>query len=91
MNRQIVGVDYRHPILTAYLKVVGRTKLEGERFAKQIGTRLKDLLPTCATIGPARYRGLDGRNESFEIPIIIAECESAAKAALAKLVLQGSV
>lgn len=92
MDKFIVGVAYRHALLTAYLRVVGRTRLEGENFAKRVGTRLHALLPATADIGAARYRGRDAEHhESFEIPIIIAGCESAARATLATLVLRGSV
>lgn len=92
MTKFIAGVEYRHPLLTAYLRIVGRTRLEGEEMARRVGAYLKKALPSTAEVRAARYRGVDKQDhESFEIPIIIADCESAARATLAKLVLGGTV
>jgi hypothetical protein len=87
MTKYIEGVTYRHALLTAYLKITGKTQLEAYRAAKRVGTALFRRLPKSAEIGVPRYRG----GERYEIPIVIAACESAARAELAKLVLRGTV
>lgn len=92
MDNYIKGVTYRHVLLTAYLKVIGRTKTEAEQQAKKVGTALHERLPEVAVIGVPRYRGFDPKTtiETFEIPIVIAGCERRAKAELARLVLRGA-
>lgn len=87
MDKYIKGVAYRHTLLTAYLKITGRTQPEAERYAKQVGTVLRQLMPPSAEVGVPRGRGVN----TYEIPIVIADCERAAKAVLAQLVLQGRV
>ena len=89
-DRYITGVAYRHAFPTAYLKVVGHTRREAERYAKKVGGTLLQELPTTAEVRVPRYRGTH-EQAVFEIPIIIGECESAARAVLAQLVLRGSV
>ena len=93
MDKYITGVSYRHAILTAYLKVIGRNQHEAERRAKRVGTVLRKKMPKVAEIGVPRERGFDRKTKTywFEIPVLIAECIGPAKAALARLVLQGSV
>lgn len=92
MTKYIVGVAYRHRhvLLTAYLKVTGRTQLEAERRAKAVGTALHKRMPKEALVQVPRYRA-EASVETFEIPVVIAGCEGPAKAELAKLVLQGTV
>lgn len=87
MDKYIKGVAYRHVLLTAYLKIIGRTQPEAERRAKRVGSTLREKMPEAAEVGVPRYRGAG----VYEIPIVIAACEGPAKAALAKLVLQGAV
>jgi len=86
MEKYITGVTYRHALVTAYLKITGKNRVEAERRAKRVGTVLHQRLPKSAEIGVPRYRG----SERFEIPILIAACERTARAELAKLVLQGT-
>lgn len=90
-DRYITGVDYRHPLIVAYLKVVGQTQREAERHAKKVGGALLRELPAEAEVRVPRYRGTYTGQAVYEIPVLIAECESAAKAILSRLVLRGSV
>ena len=92
MTRFITGVDYRHPILTAYLKVIAPGPNQAERRAKKVGTLLKRLLPKEATICAPRYKGFDPKKrvDIYEIPVLIGQCEAKARSVLAQLVLQGS-
>jgi len=85
MDKYITGVTYRHALLTAYLKITGKNRIEAERRAKLVGTVLHKRLPPSAEIGVARHRG----GPVYEIPVVIAACERTARAELAKLVLLG--
>jgi hypothetical protein len=91
VNRYITSVAYRHALLTAYLKVTGRTQIEAERNAKQVGTALHKRMPPAASIGVPRYRGFDRTTklDIYEIPIGIASCERSGRAEIAKLLLKG--
>jgi hypothetical protein len=90
-DRYITAVDYRHVLPTAYLRVVGHTRREAERYAKRVGGALLRELPTTAEVRVPRFRGTYTDQAVFEIPILIGECESAARAVLSRFVLRGSV
>lgn len=90
-DRYITGVDYRHVLPTAYLKVVGHTRREAERYAKLVGGALLRELPETAEVRVPRFRGTYTERAVFEIPILIGECESAARAVLSRFVLRGAV
>ena len=93
VDRYVIGVTYRYALLsTAYLRVSGHTRREAERNAKKVGSWLLLELPLTAEVRVPRFRGMDTAGQAiFEVPILIGECESTAKAILARLALQGSV
>ncbi len=90
-ERYITGVSYRHPLLTAYLRIVGSTRREAERYAKQVGGALIREMPESVEVLVPRFRGTYTEGAVFESPILIGECVPAAKAVLARYVLRGSV
>lgn len=87
--KRIVGVDYRHKLTTAYLKVWGRTELSSERAAKRIARWLQEELPDASVVA-LRPKGFDATHKGYVtlIPIIIASCEGRARAVINQVVLR---
>lgn len=90
--KRIVGVEYRHKLLTAYLKVWGRTEMSAERAARRIARWLQEELPDASVVA-LRPKGFDTVHEGYvtQIPIIIASCEGRAKAVINQMVLRGDL
>jgi hypothetical protein len=91
--RIILGVDYRHKGISAYVKVGGRTPKGTERNAKIVGRVLQEKLPRGVHVGVPRYKGYDrkAKREVYEVPTIISGHVRASKAVLSELMLRGSV
>jgi hypothetical protein len=87
----IQGVAYRHVLLTAYVKVAGRSTVEALKQANGVRSEIAIRLPE-ADVRPPRYRGVDEHlGHIFEVPAIIAKCARPARAVLARMVLRGSI
>lgn len=77
-------------ITTAYVQVVGWTRLSAWQNAKRVGTRLREQLPDTATVVAPRDAGLHPNHNCVvvEIPVIIGECGEA-KAIINRMVMRG--
>lgn len=91
--KKIVGVQYKHPVCTAYITVVGRSPIAAERHAKQLHMALKAELPEDACVHTPRDLGFDIRRglNAFEVPVIIGACLDAAKSIIGQMVLRGDI
>lgn len=89
--KYIQTVIYRH-LGTAYLKIIGRTKLEALRNAKRVGTYLEDKLSSDAYQLIPRYKGEDEEGQHvYEVPVMAGLCMEVTRPILAEIVLRGSV
>lgn len=91
--KTIVGVQYKHPICTAYITVVGRSPISAEKHAKQLRKALLELLPEDACVHTPKDMGFDIRRglNAFEVPVIVGACLKEAKAIIGRMVLRGGI
>lgn len=89
--KYITAVDYRHIILTAYITVIGKSTQQAERRAHTVADVLRRQVPRQATVLTPRYRGYKGGFDTYEVPILVGNCEAKIRPILARIVLQGRV
>lgn len=91
MMKTVVGVQYKHPICTAYITVVGLSPVSAEQHAKQLHQALKRELPKDASVHIPRPTGFDIRRGlyTFEVPAIIGACVQQAKSVISQMILRG--
>lgn len=92
MHKTIVGVDYRHPLVTAYVQIVGRSEQPTERSAKEVADYLRRSLPD-AQVEPPRFKGFSPQYGKllFEVPVILGAVTPTDRAVFAELLLRGAV
>jgi len=90
MQRTIVGVDYRHPMVTAYVKIVGPAKEDANQQAIQVAEHIRESLPH-AQVDTPRFMGISTLHEKplFEIPVILGSVSTTERSFFAELLLRG--
>lgn len=92
MYKTIVGVDFRHPLVTAYVQIVGRSEQPTEQSAKEVAEHIRQSLPD-AQVEPPRFKGFSTKFGQllFEVPVILGSVTGSDRAFFAGLLLKGSV